>query len=214
MNSTWISTKGHRRIHITSPKDHRDRGFTRLDLLAGLATVTMLSLVCLPLLGNPARSQRAVCANNLRQVAQGFHAYAMNHDNHYPWQFGTNEFFYSFFRSAGPELGSPGLLACPSDTRVAVSAFANLMTDNISYFLNKQARPIQSANWLAGDRNTSKSGVITTSANLNWISYLNHGDAGNVVLVDGAVQQLTTVGLQRSADTVLSNHFSITALVP
>jgi hypothetical protein len=214
MNSTWICTKGRRRIPITSPDHHRDRGFTRLDLLAGLATVAMLSLVCLPLLGNPARSQRAVCANNLRQIAHGFQAYTMNHDNLYPWQINPNDFNYNHFRSAGPALGTTAILVCPSDTRSAASAFSNVTSANVSYFLNKLAKPNQRANWLAGDRNISQSSNVTNSANLRWNARINHGDEGNIVLVNGAVQQLTKTGIWSSADAVLSNQCSIQLILP
>ena len=64
----------------------RHKAFTRIELLAVLAAIGLLSTLGLSVLANTsARSDLAVCANNLRQVGRAFHLWASDHGGENPW---------------------------------------------------------------------------------------------------------------------------------
>jgi type II secretory pathway pseudopilin PulG len=194
-----------------------DRASTRIELLAVLAMLAILLLLCLPLLANTTvRSQRAVCVNNLRQVAIGFRAWAMSHDSQFPWQVYTNNTIGANIRDAAMELSAPRILVCPSDdSRIAALSFSNLNSGaNASYFINWGAREQQTCNWLTGDRNISAVGMVTTPSEMAWRYGTCHGTNGNLATVDGVVHQLSDAGLRQSATVTLSNQYLIFLLKP
>src|SRR6185436_12299282 len=69
------------------PKGARsaNTGFTFVDLLAVLAVVVLLSALAGPVLANPRlRSDRVVCANNLRQIGMAMQLWANDHGDAIP----------------------------------------------------------------------------------------------------------------------------------
>jgi len=97
-------------------------------------------------------------------------------------------------------------LLCPNDTKRQVAAhfLAGFDNTNISYFLNVDATNDGSQMILAGDRNLTVNnrlavpGLLTLRSNdvVGWGSKIHH-DAGNLLLNDGSVQQLTSAALMR-----------------
>jgi type II secretory pathway pseudopilin PulG len=202
-------------------KQRREQALTRVELLAVLAVLGMFAVLAMPLLGNTAlRTQRTVCVNNLRQIAVGYRAFAMNNQGRYPWNINSNAAPGSFIRDAGSELGTPRIMVCPSDSAKTLPNplnFTNFNSSlNLSYFLNRYAQEYQSGSWLAGDRNISAANyaILTNSAGLQWNSGNNHDAEGNIVLVDGHVQQFNQTALKASADRVLSNSYPISLYKP
>lgn len=104
------------------------------------------------------------------------------------------------------ELGSPIILACPSDSREAATNFATLSNSNISYFIGLDGDDSTPEMPLLGDRFLSTgrapvNKVLTIKSNdvPAW-SGRGHLGGGNMALADGSVQQYTT-GHMRSCIT-------------
>lgn len=62
-----------------------DRGFTRQDLCALVACCALLGLTLSAVAKTKPRTLQISCANNLRQVGQGWQMYASDHNNRPPW---------------------------------------------------------------------------------------------------------------------------------
>ena len=61
-------------------------GFTRIELAVALACVTLISTMGITVLGdNRERSERVLCANNLRQIGRAFHMWVSDHGGENPW---------------------------------------------------------------------------------------------------------------------------------
>src|SRR5687768_14142574 len=96
--------------------------FTRVELLFALVSVSLLGALGLSVLGGTAaRSDLAVCANNLRQVGRAFHMWASDHGGENPWwtSYGDGG---SYVRAGGPPppggvLNVPGFGPVPAAVR-------------------------------------------------------------------------------------------------
>lgn len=142
---------------------------------------------------------------------------------------------WQHFAVASNELGNPKILRCPGDRdRLDATSFsadptaglAVLQDRAVSYFIAPEADESRSNHHLSGDRNaegkaaqTCPVGGITasvvtflypgTNANdAHWSSFI-HQDGGNMVFLDGSVQQLNQKSLldamAASGDDNLSN---------
>lgn len=112
------------------------------------------------------------------------------------------------------ELFTPKILVCPADKRSEATNFAELRNKHLSYFVGLDARTNYSQVLLAGDRNITNTAqpingimVLTTNQTATrgagWTEEM-HQHAGNVVLTDGSVQQLSVARLReqlRMAET-------------
>ena len=101
--------------------------FTRLDLVAVLLVLSLCAAVMLPALAsNRPRSQRVLCASNLRQIGQAFNLWGSDHGDRLPYNvaltdggtlrhpLAVNPWLH--FSWMSNELSSPAILLCPSDT--------------------------------------------------------------------------------------------------
>jgi prepilin-type processing-associated H-X9-DG protein len=129
---------------------------------------------------------------------------------------GTNIFVY--FQSMSNELSTPKIIICPEDKKrhPATNFDADLDNSKLSYFVGLDANTTSPAMFLSGDRHlavgkSARSGIlnITTNQEVGWTK-ANHKGLGNVVLVDGSVQQFTTAQLRKAlANTgVTTNRLS------
>jgi len=117
------------------------------------------------------------------------------------------------------ELGQqPKLLLCPSDERNPANTFTNFANSNLSYFVGVSAKDTQPDSLLGGDRNlgagtkpgrdygfspesgqgndvaiqtNSQTGPVCWSLKMH--SRGNSDGAGNILLGDGSVQQVSTL---------------------
>src|SRR6185436_10273851 len=110
------------------PKGARsaNTGFTFVDLLAVLAVVVLLSALAGPVLANPRlRSDRVVCANNLRQIGMAMQLWANDHGDAIPPEVSLTDGgtfghplaanVWLHFSWLSNELRSAQTLFCPSD---------------------------------------------------------------------------------------------------
>jgi len=143
---------------------------------------------------------------------------------------------YRIFASLSNELATPKVVTCPSDSaRVTPSNFVGMviLTDfakgakngGVSYFANPDADESRPQVMLAGDRNitnTTLNPKTDTAYNkqspgLKWVemdktmkttgwSTSMHNGAGNVVLSDGSVQQVTGARLREQIKNSQEDH--------
>ena len=199
----------------------REGGFNRIELVAVLAVLTLLATIVWPALAAPRpRSLLSECANNLRQTGQGLLTWAASHNEQFPWvvpwgteggakDAGLSSSWVSFL-VASNELGTPLSLVCPADpARTQSRSFsigAALGAANVSYFVGLHGSLDRPQAWLAGDNNLGGVGGQTCGvAQVTNISFaLTNGtvwlpsvhlNAGNLLLTDGSVSQVSNRNL-------------------
>jgi len=108
------------------------------------------------------------------------------------------------------EIGSPKVLACPSDDRTPANTWAQIEPNNnhTSFFINTSAKEAEPLNFLLGDRNIDGAPhqtEITTHTGLGWgrDNIVMHNKAGNIAITDGSVQQVSEAALRRAGQAAL-----------
>ncbi len=224
------SSKNIRR-HDTRPVRHSAlRGFTLIELLVVIAIIAILASLLLPALAKAkARSQRIKCVSNLKQIGLAMRLWSNDHDSKYPWRVdqtedggkpdGSGNAPVNFqFQLASNELVTPKVVVCPSDTgRKPAENFVAFDVSNVSYILGNDADENKPFHVLAADRSLTgfeftgqpdntvcytAPGASYYGKTAKWDPALCHGlNAGNLLLGDGSVQQVTDTGLTN----ILSN---------
>lgn len=194
-----------------------DRGLTRLELLAVVATLALLALVVAGLTsGRGQESKRLQCRDNLKNIGLANRIFATDCGGAFPWslppeQGGTIEFLadtqamWRHFGALSNELSSPRILWCPTDvertpaTHYGTNSTGLRFADNrfLSYLVGVQAFEEQPSSILSGDRNVTTNGVpvencrltLTTNISVGFSAKL-HRFEGNLLLGDGSVQQV------------------------
>jgi prepilin-type processing-associated H-X9-DG protein len=181
------------------------------------------------------RALRISCVNNLRNLGLGYRMWHDDNENRFPWQLGITQGGTKTIINAwqhhymiSNEIVTPKLLFCPSDSARTKAfewgEYVTLGDSAVSYFVGTEASEDRPFMHLAGDRNAIGNdngscptaeiltGITTlnpnTTPNIDWGSDI-HGKAGNMLMCDGSVQQLTVSGLKRhlvdTGDPNLSN---------
>jgi hypothetical protein len=166
----------------------REHAFTRVELTAVIAGISLLGLVLLPAFANSdAGSERAVCFNNLRLIGKAVHSWVGDSPSQKPawWtpvaEGGTvivpkpGNAWYEFVSYSN--YASPRILACPSDKGVKPardwSEFVMLRQGALSYTLGPHAGREGSPEntWLSSDFNLRRdpgvSGCSSGMANVH-----------------------------------------------
>ena len=152
--------------------------------------------------------------NHLKQLGLAGRIFATDNDDRFPWDVSTNSggtmqykldpaFAYRHFQAMSNELNDPRILHCPADRqRQWATNWTSLRNTNISYFVGIDASETFPQEPMSGDSNLTTNGVaagtsilqLTTHLAVGWTA-ARHKGAGNVVLGDGSVQQMTTARL-------------------
>ena len=200
----------------------RTQAFTRTDLVAVVATIGLLAVLCLRAQQEPdarAQSERIRCVSNLKQVGLGFRMWSNDNGDKFPMQVraqkgGSFEAIargetFRHFAAMSNELTRTKILVCPSDDREPAPAFADLSNTNLSYFVGLDADETRPQTILSGDRNLTNglprsSGVLGLEPDrpAGWTAEM-HVEAGNIGLADGSVQQANTTMLRRQIEASL-----------
>jgi competence protein ComGC len=104
-----------------------DHAFTRSEMLAVLAVLSLLAVIVTPALAHDrVRAARLLCASNLRQIGMALHQWGNDHEDRPPWEVSVNEGgtyahplgvnTWVHFSWLSNELASPKIVFCPSDT--------------------------------------------------------------------------------------------------
>jgi hypothetical protein len=182
-----------------------------------MVVVLVVGLVLPKLSKTMHKAPRMNCVSNLKQIGTAFRLWAYDFGGKealYPGQVSTNSHgamellargeVWAVFQVMSYDLGTPRILVCPSDAREAATSFASLGNTNLSYFVSRDARQDLPDSVLAGDRNLEVAGrpvavrqlPLTTNLLIGWTTN-QHIRAGNVLLADGAMRQLSSAGFQR-----------------
>jgi len=199
-----------------------ERAVTLVDVCVVIALLVLIGVVVMRTLpevaSRPQPMLRINCVNNLRQNELALKTWAVDNNDKFPMQVsvtngGTMElvvdgFVYEHFQVMSNELFAPKLVLCPADvTRQPARSFQNgdFSNTNVSYFLGVDASDVDPAMILLGDRNITlegsalKPGLISLATNspLGWTEEI-HMEQGNIGLVDGSVQQVSSQKLQQA----------------
>ena len=190
---------------------------TLLELMVILAVITVLATLILPGLMRPHRVTVCYiqCVNNLKQIGLAARIWEGDNNDKYPWavsttnggtmelRFGLNAF--RTFQAMSNELSTPKVVLCPKETdkyRSVAANFFNFNNSNISFFVGVDANEGRPTMILSGDHNITnglrlRNGLLDliTNGPAGWTAEV-HNKVGNILLADGSVQQMNTVGLR------------------
>ena len=194
-----------------------NHGFTCKELIATIAATVVLLLVLVAASDRErAKNNRICCLENLHQIGLSFKTWPPAQSPDYPMAVPaslggsrgavpTGEVFRHFQVMSNELNLDPKRLVCPADIRSPARDFQSLANSNLSYFVGVDANESYPQMFLAGDRNLTN-GVLSTNRLLvfdpnrpiGWTAAM-HNRFGNILIVDGSAQFLSTAALQSAA---------------
>ncbi len=213
---------------------HRERGMTLVEVFVVLAVGTFLSIIVL--FGQPKgcrSSSRIRCVNNLKQTGLAFRVWEGDNNDKFPMEIsetngGTMEFttgpnVWRHFQVMSNELSTPNVLICPADiSRMSATNFTSFNNSNISFFVGLDATQNSPQDIWSGDHNLTngtpiRNGILqlTTNRPSAWTPEI-HNKVGNLLFIDGSVQQVSASGLRNAVfnSSAFSNRLQMPVLEP
>lgn len=197
--------------------------FTRLELAIVVVVIGVLALLTFPAIARAqAKANRIHCVSHLKNLGLGLRIFSTDHNRAWPWQVSTNkggseEFLqnpsltWPHFLALSNELSSPRIARCPNDLTGIQPATWRDATNNsaFSYFFGIDASEEQPETILSGDSNLELNGqrlrstlvTLRTNANVQFDNSRHANPpsgAGNILLGDGSVQQVTSARLRQA----------------
>lgn len=182
-----------------------------------LVILVILALLEIPALIHPYEGSKIThCMNNLKQIGLAEQLWMDDNTNDFSCRVSTNqqgtmEYLEQgrvdlHFKSLSYLYPQPQVLHCPTDTRKAITKFAELKNTNISYFVSLSATTENPASIVAGDCNFEINGRLTHSGTATWAATDTIGWApglhsresnalGNVLFADGHIEMLRQTSL-------------------
>ena len=225
-----------------TPKARTNHGFTRLDMAAIIAAISLLLFLMLPLLANTRQtSLDAVCNNNLKRIGQAYQMWANDHGDRFPFYVpvqegglqGSSNPLQAYqigdqFVILSNELRHVSVLKCPADPRPQARSFNDLLSPSgvtyLSYFL-AHGRYGAGSELLSGDRHVT--GTVTSGQTCTYFQSAGrlppltagwnlalHSGMGHLLLTGGEVEFVAPSGLQRIASQNYQTNSDIHLLVP
>jgi prepilin-type processing-associated H-X9-DG protein len=205
-------------------RKNRDRALARTDIVVIVAVLAVLAFIfLLPLLMHkapPRRSPRSPqfdCVLNLKQVGLAFRIWEGDNNDKYPMSVsvtngGAMELIADgnvagCFQVMSNELSTPKILVCPADKgRVSAHTFRkDFDNSHISYFISPDASESYPRQIMSGDDNLAlddtpvNSGLVMIPyKDVSWTAG-RHSPSGNILLADGSVAEVSSVGLKEAA---------------
>ncbi len=237
-----LSQSSMRHPHRSFPRD----AFTLLECMVVLAVLCLLMVFIIgPTLIRPKSAKRINCVNNLKNLGLAFRT--MGNDEGEPSSRNQKLYrlseaggksgsyledpseLWRTFAALSNELATPKIVACPADTRRSLRNTWQCVATNdrngaLSYALGLHSNEEQPSSILISDRNLSLDGLpvgmvlmtLTTNSPVGFYTNM-HNLAGNVLLGDGSVQQLSSRRLRelvRDAIHAQTNSIGIRIVVP
>jgi type II secretory pathway pseudopilin PulG len=196
-----------------------------------IAIIAILAGLLLPALGKAkARSRRVACVSNMRQISLAWVYFGELKDTRFPPTVPVKEGgsqtlkeAWQHFMTVSNDLFTPKILHCPADTLKQTAetfgdgpkGFVTLKDAAVSYAIGTGSNPDKPMMNIFIDRNivgkdgqscnpAQITGVITSlvpnTDRAHWDGNL-HQNIGNMALVDGSVQQVTDVDLNKHLST-------------
>ena len=213
----------------------RRNGLTLVEVVVLLAIVSILTGLLIPAFTRPrTNSNRVACVNNLKNVGLAMRIFSSEHEGQLPMSLpasrgGTRELtqdvnrIWEQFLVFTNAWASPRFLWCPKDVqRKAATTFVPgplpgrgvtfSGNQNLSYFLSLNVSDELPESILSGDRNlTNEFGglspgrhILEDGVKLGFDGEIHIG-AGNILLGDGSVQQLSSSRLREQFHAALTN---------
>lgn len=162
-------------------------------IVLSIVFVAIYSAMLFPALGKAkSRAQLINCSNNMKQIGLAFKTWAIDNNDQFPFNVGTNKggtlevsergadgfdkYAYLHFLVMSNELSTPRILVCPADNKPAAQDWQNLQAGNVTY----QVRSDEKVN------ESDPQQVLAVCPIHN-----------NVLRVDGSVQQGTSGSRRR-----------------
>jgi len=208
------------------PRTSKSSAFTLLELLIVLIVIAIVAAALLPYLVRARqRAAPARCVNNLKNLGLGLRIFSTDNNGSWPWQVSTNQrgskeylenpaLAWTHFHALSNELSTPKILVCDWDQKVLRGqTFATTRTNGaLSYFLGLHASEEQPDSILGGDSSLELDGrplrteivLLRTNNTVRFDRTRHNTDtrpgetAGNILLGDGSVQQVTSARFQEA----------------
>lgn len=181
------------------------------------AAILLLILMASSVRRGTAKRDRIECVNNLKQLGLAFRLYETDNSGRSTLPQGAN-FAQELLEGNTPgvpgilwaltnHISNPRIFACPADKRhTPAMDWSGFGRSNISYLFNlKQGMDVPPLSLLGADSDLTTNGVpvspgvliIAPGTACGWTKE-RHFEAGNVVLGDGSVQQMTRQRFQET----------------